>query len=75
MRKHILELGDIELLLGHHGRRRATAVGQGDWLRCWWRQVLVWVETSNGSDVSDVRYLNHGVLLAKVVHKLVGRVW
>lgn len=74
LRNHILELWDIELWLGHHGRRGTTAVGQGDWLRCRWRQVLVGVETSNGSNVSDVGYLNHRILLAEVADILVGRV-
>jgi hypothetical protein len=63
-------LSDHGLELGH--LRRALQVHEWKWRR---RQVLVRVETSDGGDVSDVGYLNHGVLLAIVADVLVGRKW
>ena len=73
LRKHLLELWDIELWLRHHGWGRASAVGEGDWL---WRrrQVLVGVEAADGCDICDVCYLDHRVLLAERIHVLVRRV-
>ena len=64
--EHRLELGDIELWLCHHGWWCSWASWEWNWL-WWWRQVFVWVETTDGGDVRNVRYLNHGVLLAKIV--------
>lgn len=63
-------LSDHRLELGH--LRRALQVHE--WKR-WRRQVLVGVETSDGSDVRDVRYLDHRVLLTEAVHVLVWWVW
>lgn len=63
-------LTDHRLELGH--LRRALQVHKREW---WRRKVLVGVETSDGGDVSDVGYLNHGVLLAIVADVLVGRKW
>ena len=63
-------LSDHRLELGH--LRRAQQVHER---KRWRRQVLVGVETSDGGDVSDVGYLNHGVLLAIVADVLVGRKW
>lgn len=71
--QHGLELCDIELGLRHHCWRRTRATEQRDWLRRR-RQVLVRVESTDGCNVSDVRYLDHRVLLPKIVaHVLVGR--
>ena len=64
--QHRLELWNIELWLWHHSRRCSRAARERYWL-WWWRQVLVWVETTNGCNVSNVRYLNHCVLLPKIV--------
>ena len=63
-------LSDHRLELGH--LRRALQVHEWKWRR---RQVLVRIETSNGGDVSDVGYLNHGVLLAIVADVLIRRKW
>lgn len=64
--QHRLELWYIELWLWHHSRWCSRAARERYWL-WWWRQVLVWVETTNGRNVSNVRYLNHCVLLPKIV--------
>ena len=71
--KHWLELCNIELRLWHHGRWCSRAAWQRDWL--WrWRQVFVWIESTDSCNVGNVRYLNHCVLLAKIVaHILIGR--
>lgn len=61
MCEHLLELGD-------GGTAWHVDEGQGRW-----RQVLVGVESSDGSDVGNVRYLNHCVLLAVVADVLVRR--
>jgi len=71
--EHRLELWDIELRLSHHGWRCSWTSREWNRLRRW-RQVLVWVEASYGCDVSNVRYLNHSVLLAEIVaHVLIRR--
>ena len=71
-RDHLLELWYIELGLWRHCWGWADAEGNG---LGWRRQVLVGVETSDGSDVRDVRYLDHRVLLTEAVHVLVWGVW
>lgn len=61
MSEHLLELSDI---------RSGWDVDEWEWR---WRQVFVGVETSNCSDVGNVRYLNHCVLLSIAADVLIRR--